>query len=173
VLRKFACDVAILQESKLEVVGCPVVVSLWGRRQVLWPFLPSVGRSAGIIIIWDPQFFELEDFKIGSFSVCCKFKSLHDSFVWGFIRVYGHDNDRLRDALFEELMTFISIWDIPWCLSHDFNVVRFPSERALGGRLTSTMSEFSDFIDSCNLIDLPLEGGRFTWSSHEEVPVLS
>jgi len=35
------------------------------------------------------------------------------------------------------------------------------------------MSDFSDFIDSCNLIDLPLEGGRFTWSSHEEMPVLS
>jgi len=35
------------------------------------------------------------------------------------------------------------------------------------------MIDFSDFIDSCNLIDSPLEGGRFTWSSHEEVPVLS
>ena len=39
--------------------------------------------------------------------------------------------------------------------------------------MTSAMSDFSDFIDSCNLIDPPLEGGRFTWSSHEEVPVMS
>ena len=37
-------------------------------------------------------------------------------------------------------------------------------------RLISAMSDFSDLIDSCNLIDPPLEGGRFTWSSHEEVP---
>jgi len=35
------------------------------------------------------------------------------------------------------------------------------------------MREFSSFIDSYNLIDPPLEGARFTWSSHEEVPVLS
>ena len=35
------------------------------------------------------------------------------------------------------------------------------------------MREFSSFIDSCNLIDPPLEGARFTWSSHEEAPVLS
>ena len=35
------------------------------------------------------------------------------------------------------------------------------------------MLEFSDFINSGDLVDPPLEGGRFTWSSHEEVPVLS
>ena len=33
-LRRFACDIAILQESKMEVVGRQVVVSLWGRRHV-------------------------------------------------------------------------------------------------------------------------------------------
>jgi len=75
VLHKFACD----------VVGRPVVASLWGRRQVQWQFLPSVGCSGGIIIIWDPRVLELEDSRIGCFSVCCNFKSLHDSFVWGLI----------------------------------------------------------------------------------------
>ena len=44
--------------------------------------------------------------------MCCRFKSLHDSFVWGLIGVYGPNDDRVRGALFEELMTFISIWGI-------------------------------------------------------------
>ena len=79
----------------------------------------------------------------------------------------------MRSPSFEELVTFMSNWDIPWCLGGDFNVVRFPFERSTGGRLTSVRIEFSDFIDSCNLIDPALEGGRFTWSSHKEVPVLS
>lgn len=52
-------------------------------------------------------------------------------------------------------------------------MVRFPFERSSGGRLNSTIGEFSAFINSCNLIYPPLEGARFTWSSHEEVPVLS
>jgi len=167
------CDVAILQESKMEEVGCDVVVSLSGQHRVQWLFLPSVGRSGGIIIMWDPQVLEIEDSRIGCFSMCCKFKSMHDSSIWGLIRVYGPNDDRARGALFEELRTFTSIWDIPWCLGGDFNVVRFPSERSNGGRLTSAMSDFSEFINSCNLIDPPLEGGRFTWSSHEEVPVVS
>ena len=34
------------------------------------------------------------------------------------------------------------------------------------------MLEFSDFINSSGLIDPPMEGVCYTWSSHEDVPVL-
>jgi len=60
------------------VVGCHIVVSLWGRRRIQWWFLPSVGRSVGIIIIRDPRVLELVDSRIVSFFVCCKLKSLED-----------------------------------------------------------------------------------------------
>jgi len=80
VLRSFTFDVAILQESKLDVVSRQVVISLWGRRPSEWLYLPSVGHSGGIIVIWDPQVLELGESRIGSFSVCCRFKSLEDNF---------------------------------------------------------------------------------------------
>jgi len=79
----------------------------------------------------------------------------------------------MRLALFEELSCFMSSWDITWCLGGDFNVIRFPSERFTDGRSSWAMREFSSFIDSCNVVDPLLEGARFTWSSHEEVSVLS
>ena len=173
VLHRFACDIAVLEELKLEEVGCQVVVSLWGQCCVQLLFLPSMGHSGGIIIIWDPDVLELVDLRIASFSVCYKFKSLLGNFVWGLIGVDGPNDDNVRSALFEELVTFMSNWDIPWCLGGGFNVVRFPSQRSTGGRLNSAMIEFSDFIGSYNLIDPPLEGGCFTCSSHEEVPMLS
>ena len=34
------------------------------------------------------------------------------------------------------------------------------------------MTEFSVFIDSCNLMDPPLEGTHFTWFTHAKVFVL-
>jgi len=47
-------------------------------------------------------------------------------------------------------------------------------ERSTGGHLSWPMrEEFSNFIDSYNLVDPPLEGACFTWSSHEKVPMLS
>jgi len=117
-------------------------------------------------------FLELVDSKIKSFSVCCRFKSLHGNFVWGLIGVYGPNDDNVRSVFFEELVTSMSNWDIPWSLGGDFNVT-FLFERSTGGRLTFAMAEFCDFIDSCGLIDSLLEGVRFTWSSHEEVLGLS
>ena len=59
------------------------MVSLRGQRHVQWLYLPSVECSGGIIIIWDPQVLELVDSHIGTFSVCCKLKSLSDNFIWG------------------------------------------------------------------------------------------
>ena len=96
VLRTFACDVAILQESKLEVVSRPLAISLWGRRPIEWLYLPSVGRSGGIIVIWDPQVLELCESRIGSFSVYCRFKSMEDNFEWGLIGVYGPNDGCMR-----------------------------------------------------------------------------
>ena len=51
-------------------------------------------------------------------------------------------------------------------------MVRFPL-RSTGGRMTFAMIEFFQFIDSCNLIDPPVEGTHYTRFSHEEVLVLS
>ncbi|KAL4184342.1 hypothetical protein AMTRI_Chr10g540 [Amborella trichopoda] len=35
------------------------------------------------------------------------------------------------------------------------------------------MVEFSDFITNNDLLDIPLQGNRFTWSSHSSQPILS
>ena len=58
---------------------------------------------------------------------------------------------------------------MPWCLGGDFNVVRFPLERSGSSPFTFAMIDFLDFISEQGLIDLPLEGGTFTWSNSREV----
>ena len=40
-------------------------------------------------------------------------------------------------------------------------------------RLTPVMELFSEFIEDVNLIDLPLEGGSYTWSSSSDQPSMS
>jgi hypothetical protein len=39
--------------------------------------------------------------------------------------------------------------------------VRFPNERGVGGGISSTMLDFSEFIFEQGLLDLPLVGGSF------------
>ena len=116
---------------------------------------------------------ELINSGVGLFSVRYKLRSMQDNFVWGLIGIYGPKEESLGADLRDEQITFMSLRDISWRLGGDFNVARFPKERSSLGRSTSTMNEFSDFIESSNLINALLESTRLTWLSHEEAPILS
>ena len=75
--------------------------------------------------------------------------------------------------MWDELVGIQQLWEVPWCYIGDFNIVRFPSERSGSLRLTLAMENFSKFIEELNLIDLPLEGGSYTWSSGSNQPSMS
>jgi len=39
---------------------------------------------------------------------------MHDNFIWGLIGIYGPNDESLRDDLWDELISFMSLWDILW-----------------------------------------------------------
>ena len=118
----------------MEDVSCPIAIGIWVRCLVNWLSLPSVGCSGGIITIWDPQTFELLDSSLGSFLCVVRFKSLQDNLIRVIIGAHGPKDDSVCSTFFEELGTFMSCWDVPWCLAGDFNV-RFPYKRSNERRL--------------------------------------
>ncbi len=73
-----------------------------------------------------------------------------------------------RRLLWDELFGLSSWWDSPWCVGGDFNVTRFPTERLGADHFTSAMNDFFEFIFFLGLMDIPLEGGRFTWCNNRE-----
>ena len=102
---------------------------------------------------------------MGSLSESVQWKGVEDGFIWACSGVYSPNDNNLRGGLLDELVGIQQYWNVPWCCFGDFNVVRFSSERRGGSRLTPAMEKISEFIEDLNLIDLPLEGGSFTWSS--------
>ena len=88
---------------------------------------------------------------------------MENGFVWVFTGVYGPITKEERECLWEELGAIRGIWEEPWCLGGYFNIIIFQREMSRQGRLTTTMRRFTQIIDELGLVDLPLQGGLFTW----------
>ena len=161
-LRSWKCDVVCLQETKLAGVDLQLARSLWGTSFVDWEFLLAVGSAGGVLLMWDNRVVEKLDAVVHDFSVSYLWKSVSDGLVWVGTGLYGPTNDLLRRELWEELRAVQGLWSHPWCVFGDFNAVRFPSERLGCSRLSSQMTDFSDFVEASNLVDLPLGGGPYT-----------
>lgn len=48
-------------------------------------------------------------------------------------KVYGLIKGRERNELWEELGAKNSLWENPWCIIGDFNVIRFMGKRNIEG----------------------------------------
>jgi hypothetical protein len=159
-------DIICLQETKMTDIDRKVIQSLWGSKRVDWTSLGSNGVAGGIVLMWHRQVIEKLDEAAGYYSLSCKFRKVIDQFEWSFTGVYGLNLDSKRGFLWEELVGLQSWWEVPWCIGGDFNVVCFLSEKTGMLSFNYAMHEFSDFISECGLLDIPMEGGLFTWSNN-------
>ena len=93
----------------------------------------------------------------------CRFKNCEEDFTWCFMVVYEPMTKIERDTFWGKPRALRGLWQDPWFVARDFNVVRFPCESSRGGRLTISMGRFTEIMEDLELRDLPLQGGVFSW----------
>jgi hypothetical protein len=123
--------------------------------------------------MWDTRVVEKVDAVVGHYSVSCYWHDLADDFNWVCARDYGPHLEESCQHCGEELSSIRQRWVASWCIVGDFNAVRFLSERLGCTRFCPAMHSFSDWVDSHNLVDLPLVGGCYTWSNGTTTPSMS
>ena len=163
-IRNQKVDLLCIQETKIQPMSEGVVRSLGPGRFLDWRALDADGAVGGLLICWDKRLLEILDWEEGQYSLSCRFKNVEDGVVWVFTGVYGPFTKEERECLWEEIGAIRGIWEEPWCLGGDFNITLFQRERSRQGRITPTMRRFAYIIDDLGLVDLPMQGGVFTWS---------
>ena len=90
--------------------------------------------------------------ELGHFSVTCIFKNTEDGFQWAFTGVYNPVERSKSELLWEELGSVKGLWEGPWCIGGDFNMVLSPNERNRGGggggRGAQVLSLYEAFLRS-------------------------
>lgn len=77
--------------------------------------------------------------------------------------IYASPNPTQRPILWNHLINLNHSIDAPWMIIGDFNETLLPSEQRGGIFHHSRAASFSNFMNSCNLLDLTTTGGKFTW----------
>ncbi|KAK8644393.1 hypothetical protein V6N13_123701 [Hibiscus sabdariffa] len=163
-----------IQESKKQNVDAMLVRQLCGNNSK-FNFIasPSLEMAGGIISLWDSDFFVCKDSRISSnFVVICG-KISGSNFECALVNVYASNDDSDRICLFSELIGVVSNIKLPIIMSGDFNTVVSKEENVGVSLCRKVMLSFSEFIDDLGLVDLPLHGGKFTWSNFRERPSFS
>lgn len=165
-VRKFNLDILGILETKLENIDDCTINSIWGRHSRDWFAVPSLGLSGGILCIWNTT-----SFCVSNCSVAMNGRILNIEGVLSRYNlecmvslVYAPNDGLLKKEVWDYLVSFTNSISKPWCLAGDFNETLSPSDRKGSSKISSSMLSFKMCVDSCGLIELPLNGKKFTWS---------
>ena len=164
VIRKQKVDLFCIQETKIQLMTDGMVKSLGVGRFLDWRTIEAAGAAGGVLICWDKRSLELLEWEEGQFSISCKFRTVENGAIWVFTGVYGPFTKEDRECLWEEFGAIRGLWGEPWCVGGDFNVILSQGERSRQGRISPAMRRFAQVMNDLELVDLPLQGGTFTWS---------
>jgi exonuclease III len=160
-------EVLAVQETKLEIVDHNLCARLWGGDGVGWRFAPAIGRSGGILTLWDDSKRNcVSSFQGQGFLGVCLEWGLKKSNCL-IVNVYAPCNIHSKKVLWIDILVALRAYPADsYCILGDFNSVREKAEQKGVVSFPNWREDsrlFNIFIDNSRLIDLPLLGRKFTW----------
>lgn len=156
-------DVCFFQETKLPLIDQQFCRSLWHSDCFDWAFKSLIGRSGGILCIWDVNCFQKSAISEENGYLLLEGFWGQDKVPCCLVNVYASCLRSERRILWDSLKNLISAKKGCWLLGGDFNTVKCREEK-MGIHFDSgSMSDFANFINDAQLVDLQLGGRKYTW----------
>ncbi|PWA86571.1 cytochrome P450 [Artemisia annua] len=138
------------------------IQSFWNSSSFEYVCKNSIGKSGGILAVWDTSCFSLIDSSEGNgfLALLGNWRNIESSCL--IIVVYAPQDYREKKKLWKDLSQLITFHNTYSILLGDFNEVRSESERMGTIFDPRGAAKFNDFISLAGLCDLPMGGKRFT-----------
>ena len=91
------------------------------------------------------------------------FKIERRNFSWFCSAIYASPNPAARKLLWNQLRDISHLCTGPWLMLGAFNEILGPQEVSGGTFSMSRALTFANMIDKCNMLEIEMKGGRFTW----------
>ena len=123
-----------IEQHNLGVVGLQETIrdsfddielrELVGNRDFSWKWLPTQGRSGGILMGVDQSVLEMKDANILSYCIAMTIRDRRSNFRWVMVTVYGLVNHDLCNDFLVEIGTICAQSVLPIIVGGDFNLIR-------------------------------------------------
>jgi hypothetical protein len=155
------CSIICLQETKKCHFDISFIRSCCPRRFDDFVYVPSIGASGGLIIIWDSSIFSGMVMHCEQFAIFVYFTSTQSAQSWTLVNVYGPCTGDQRNDFVQWLFNLNIPPDEDWLLVGDYNFIRSPKNSNKPGGNVNDMLLFNDFIRGQNLTEVPIQGRKF------------
>ncbi|GMI83861.1 hypothetical protein HRI_002055400 [Hibiscus trionum] len=160
----------LIQETKLEQFSPAILRSMGCYQGFNSIFAPAAGSAGGLLSAWRNDFFSVTNIVLDSRFIAIFGKAQGSDLNWGIVNVYGPTIEAEKHEFFRQLLNFIHSHKVAWIVGGDFNAYLCREEKIGMVCNYKTMDIFRNFVNEAQLVDLPMHGGSFTWSSNREIP---
>jgi hypothetical protein len=160
-----------LQETMQENIDNRTIKEIDPNNDYLWKWIPSKGRSGGILSGVNLEHFDVGAFAEGEYTLQLNLWDKKKRIKWNFMNVYGVAQEEDKNKFLTELARGVDRNKDPLLIGGDFNIIRSSNEKNKGGIYKHT-GVFNSIINTFELIDIKMCGGKFTWSNNQSNPTL-
>lgn len=156
--------IALLETCKRDFSNA-CLKNICGGKDVLWHWTRPKGRSRGILLGVNLEFFDVSSIDEGDFYVKFHVRNKENAFQWILVAVYGAAQEEYKEDFLTELVRSCRKESLPILIGGDFNIIRNPSEKNNDKYSDKWPFLFNAVIDSLDLRELELTGRKFTWAN--------
>ncbi|XP_058767498.1 uncharacterized protein LOC131641214 [Vicia villosa] len=138
--------------------------SFWTCSELGFSFSNSLGRSGGLLTLWNKDNIEVfSSFKGDRY---LGIKVWWKNNLYYVVNIYSSCDLRKKKTLWNDFLILMEKYkDGEWILGGNFNAIKNDRERR--GRAVSNnpreVELFAEFINKSSLVDIPCKGKKFSW----------
>jgi exonuclease III len=137
-----------------------------------WKWVASVGRAGGILGGFRLSRFDVCDTVVNRFFIKVTLMDLKIQKKSCLVIVYGAAQEEDKEDFLTELGNICRDQRLPLLVGGDFNLLRDASEKNKRLRPCKWNDMFNSIINICEMREIDISGGQFTWSNNQAVPTL-
>uniref|UniRef100_A0A1U7VR21 Uncharacterized protein LOC104216067 n=1 Tax=Nicotiana sylvestris TaxID=4096 RepID=A0A1U7VR21_NICSY len=132
-----------------------------------WKYITNLEHhyNGRVVVAWRPDYYQVRYISGTAQSITCLVTDVVQQNEFYMIAVYAFNIKKERRSLWQHLESMNGGIKQPWLVIGDFNSILQADDRIGGNSITmGKVVDLQECIDSCELMELPCGGCRYTWN---------